>query len=152
MSESLAILSESVQRELMVEQLKVIFRKEKQIPNSVSYDMRRFVKQAGWQPDDIGLMEYTYISENNPENSLKLKFCVAGQAYCEEDECDDGSACKKTGLSNCSDTIETVDVYSFSFTFSYLRQFLSTKAAISEAEKYLGFEHTQSINHLIPLC
>jgi AraC-like DNA-binding protein len=152
MSESLAILSESVQRELMVDQLKIIFRKEKQIPNSVSYDMRRFVKQPGWQPDDIGMMEYTYISENNPDNSLKLKFCVAGQAYCEEDECNEHKVCSKTGLSNCSDIIDTVDVYSFSFTFSYLKQFLNTKAAISEAEKYLGFEHAQSATHLIPLC
>jgi AraC-like DNA-binding protein len=77
---------------------------------------------------------------------------VAGQAYCEEDECETGVACKKTGLNNCTEVVETVDVYTFNFTYSYLRQFLSTKAAVSEAEKYLGFEYTQSVTHLIPLC
>jgi AraC-like DNA-binding protein len=152
MQESLAILSESVRRDLMVEQLQVIYRREAQIPNSVSYDMRRYLKQPGWQPDDIGMMEYTYVSKNNPNNSLALKFCVAGQAYCEEDECETGVACKKTGLNNCTEVVETVDVYTFNFTYSYLRQFLSTKAAVSEAEKYLGFEYTQSVTHLIPLC
>lgn len=152
MQDSLAILTESIRRDIMVDQLNVIYQKEKNIPNSVNYDMRRYLRQSGWQPDDIGMMEYTYISENNPENSLKLKFCVSGQAYCEEDECEEGVVCKKTGLTDCSDVVDTVDVYTFQFTYSYLKQFLSFKAAVSEAEKYLGFEHTQSASLLIPLC
>lgn len=152
MPQSLAILSESVRRELMVEQLHVITRREKHIPNSVSYDMRRYVKQPGWQPDDVGMMEYTFISKNNPNNALVLKFCLAGQAYCEEDECQEGTVCKKTGSTNCGEVIETVDVYSFRFTYSYLKQFLNTKAAITEAEKFLGFQHQESGSHIIPLC
>jgi AraC family transcriptional regulator len=152
MPQSLAILSESVRRELMVEQLQVITRIEKNIPNSVSYDMRRYVKQPGWQPDDVGMLEYTYHSANNPANALVLKFCLAGEAYCDEDECAEGTICSKTGSTNCGEVIETVDVYSFSFTYSYLKQFLSTKAAISEAEKFLGFEYQESISHVIPLC
>jgi len=152
MPESLAILSESVRREIMVEQLNVITRQEKQIPNSVSYDMRRYLKQPGWQPDDVGMLEYSFIAANNPDNSLSLKFCLAGQAYCDEDECESGEVCKKTGKSDCSEVVETVDVYSFRFTYSYLKQFLSTKIAISDAEKFLSFEHDQSVSHIIPLC
>jgi AraC family transcriptional regulator len=152
MQESLAILTESIRRDLMVDQLKVIYQKEKNIPNSVNYDMRRYIKQPGWNPDDIGMMEYTYISENNAENSLRLKFCVTGQAYCEEDECAEGVVCKKTGLTDCSEVVDTVDVYTFDFTYNYLKQFLTTKAAVTEAEKFLGFEHTQSVSMVIPLC
>lgn len=152
MQESLAILSESVKRDLMVDQLHIVAQREKQIPNSVNYDMRRYVKQPGWQVDDIGMMEYTYVAAEHPENALTLKFCVAGQAYCDEDECAEGVVCSKTGSTNCNEVIDTVDIYSFSFTYGYLRQFLNTKAAISEAEKYLGFEHTESVSHIIPLC
>lgn len=152
MQESLSILAEAVQRDLMTDQLKLIIRQEKSIPNSVVYDMRRFVKQPGWQVDDIGMMDYTFISKGHPENAMELKFCLAGKAYCEEDECEEGVSCKKTGLENCKEEVDTVDIYSFRFSSTYLQQFASTKAAITEAERYLSFEHDQTISHIIPLC
>jgi AraC-like DNA-binding protein len=152
MHESLAILSESLRRDLMVDQLRLVAKQEKHIPNSVAYDMRRYAKQPGWQVDDIGMLQYSYVGKKNADNALELKFCLAGRAYCQEDECENGAVCKKTGLDNCSETLETVDVYSFKFTFSYLKQFVTTKVAVSEAEKYLSFTHAESVNHLIPLC
>jgi AraC-like DNA-binding protein len=152
MQESLAILAEAVQRDLMADQLRLVARQEKTIPNSVEYDMRRFVRMPGWQVDDIGMMDYTYVGKGSSENALELKFCLAGKAYCDEDECAEGVVCKKTGLANCKEEVETVDIYSFRFSSTYLQQFASTKAAISEAERYLSFEHDQTISHLIPLC
>ncbi len=152
MQESLAILSESVRRDLMVDQLNMIARQEKRIPNSVEYDMRRYVKQPGWQVDDIGMLEYKYVGKKSSENALELKFCLSGQAYCDDDECEEGRVCKKTGLADCSEVVDTVDVYSFRFTFSYLKQFLTSKVAVSEAEKYLSFQYTQTVSHIIPLC
>ena len=152
MQESLSILAEAVQRDLMVDQLRLVARQEKSIPNSVEYDMRRFMRMPGWQVDDIGMMEYTYVSQGSPQNALELKFCVSGKAYCDSDECEPGTACSKTGLENCSEEVETVDIYSFRFTSTYLHQFASTKAAVSEAERYLSFEHDQTISHIIPLC
>jgi len=148
----LNILSEAVQRDVMSHQLRQVVRLEKSIPGSVEYDMRRFVRMPGWQLDDIGMMEYNFVEKEAPENSLTLKFCVSGKAYCEEDECEEGVTCKKTGLNNCSEEVATVDVYTFRFTSTYLKQFASTKAAISEAERYLSFEHDQTISHIIPLC
>jgi len=97
-------------------------------------------------------MEYTYVSQGSPQNALELKFCVSGKAYCDSDECEPGTTCSKTGLENCSEEVETVDIYSFRFTSTYLHQFASTKAAVSEAERYLSFEHDQTISHIIPLC
>lgn len=152
MQESLSILAEAVQRDLMVDQLRLVARQEKSIPNSVEYDMRRFMRMPGWQVDDIGMMEYTYVSQGSPQNALELKFCVSGKAYCDSDECEPGTTCSKTGLDNCSEEVETVDIYSFRFTSTYLQQFASTKAAVSEAERYLSFEHDQTISHIIPLC
>ncbi|WP_416439291.1 helix-turn-helix domain-containing protein [Phnomibacter sp. MR] len=152
MQESLSILAEAVQRDLMVDQLRLVARQEKSIPNSVEYDMRRFMRMPGWQVDDIGMMEYTYVSQGSPQNALELKFCVSGKAYCDSDECEPGTTCSKTGLDNCSEEVETVDIYSFRFTSTYLHQFASTKAAVSEAERYLSFEHDQTISHIIPLC
>jgi AraC family transcriptional regulator len=152
MQDSLAILSESVRRDLMVDQLTLVARQEKHIPNSVEYDMRRYLKQPGWQVDDIGMLDYVYVGKKSPDNSLELKFCIAGQAYCTEEECAEGEICKKTGLTNCKEVAETVDVYSFRFTYSYLRQFLTSNVAVSDAEKFLSFQYNQSVSHIIPLC
>lgn len=152
MHDSLSILAESVQRDLMVDQLKMVTRREKSIPGSVEYDMRRFMRMPGWQVDDIGMLEYNYVGEKHPDNALQLKFCISGRAYCDEDECEEGSTCKKTGLANCKEEVETVDVYSFRFTYTYLRQFLTSKVAVSDAEKFLSFEYNQSVSHIIPLC
>ena len=116
MQESLSILTEAVQRDLMADQLRMVVRREKLIPNSVNYDMRRFVRMPGWQVDDIGLLEYNYVGKRHPENSLQLKFCLSGRAYCDEEECIEGEVCKKTGLDNCREEVDTVDVYSFRFT------------------------------------
>jgi AraC-like DNA-binding protein len=150
--QNLAILSESVRRDLMVDQLHLVARQEKHIPNSVEYDMRRYLKQPGWQVDEIGMLEYKYVAKKSAGNALELKFCLAGQAYCDEDECQQGDVCKRTGLPSCEDVVDTVDVYSFRFTFSYLKQFLTSKVAVSEAEKFLSFQYTQSVSHIIPLC
>ena len=152
MKESVTILSEAVQRELIPEQLEVLFRKEKNIPNSVEYDMRRIVRNPGWQVDDVGMMEYQFVSEDHADNALTLKFCISGRAYCESEECVEGQVCNKTGLSDCSEEVETVDVYSFRFSSTYLKQFANSKVAVSEAEKYLGFSHPESTRHIIPLC
>ncbi len=152
MQENLAILSEAVRRDLMVDQLNLIARQENHIPNSVEYDMRRYMKQPGWQVDDIGMLEYKFVSKKSAENALELKFCLSGQAYCDADECQEGEVCKKTGLATCDEVVETVDVYSFRFTVSYLKQFLTNKATISDAEQFLSFQHPQSVSHIIPLC
>lgn len=152
MNDSVSILSESIRRDLMVDQLKLVTHHEKNIPNSVSYDMRRYLKQPGWQNDDIGLLEYTYVGKKSQENALELKFCIGGQTYCTDSDCENDTSCKKTGSQFCADTVETIDVYSFKFTYGYLKQFVSTKSAISEAEKYLSFQHPETVKHLIPLC
>ncbi len=152
MQETLNILTESLQMDVMAEQLRVIYRQEKSIPNSVQYDMRRVIRHPAWQVDDIGMLEYQYVAKDHPDNAVQLRFCVAGKAYCEEDECEEGTICQKTGLSNCSDVVDTVDIYSFNFTASYLRQFLNSKVANSDAERYLGFDYDQHVSFVIPLC
>ncbi len=152
MNESVAILSEAVQRDLIPEQLEMILRQEKTIPNSVEYDMRRIIRHPGWQVDDVGMLEYQYVGDENPDNSLILKFCIAGRAYCENEDCVENEVCVRTGLLDCSEEVETVDIYSFRFSSTYLKQFAHSKVAISEADKYLSFLHPQSSQLIIPLC
>lgn len=146
------ILSESLQMDVLAEQLSVISRQERGIPNSVQYDMSRIERHPAWQVDDVGMLEYRFIEPGHPDNSLQLRFCMAGQAYCHEEECEDGKTCKRTGLKDCSKPVDTVDIYSFSFSATYLKQFLNTKASVTSAERYLAFQYEESVSFVIPLC
>ena len=65
--------------------------------------------------------------KNNPNaNYLELKFCVSGNVYCREKkmECD---YCRFSSSKNCVEKVDSVDVLSFTFTPSYLKQFTSGK-------------------------
>ena len=151
MPKSIPILVEALHHDVMLEDLQLLHQQEKVIPNSVQYDIRRYKKVAGWNADDTGMISYNYVGKKHKENALELKFCITGNAYCDEDECT-GDVCKKTGLSNCSDKQETIDVFSFSFTPSYLGQFLKTKYPDTRAEQILSFEQNKSVTHIVPLC
>jgi AraC family transcriptional regulator len=151
MPQSISILNEALRREVMLEDLQLIHQQEKLIPNSVQYDIRRYKKIQGWNADDMGMITYNYVSKKSPENYLELKFCVTGNAYCREDECT-GDLCKKTGLNNCSEQLETIDVFGFRFRPSYLGQFLRSKFPDTRAEKILSFQLNKSVSHTLPLC
>ncbi|MEO7312665.1 MAG: AraC family transcriptional regulator [Chitinophagaceae bacterium] len=151
MPKSIVILNEALRREVMVEDLQLLHQQDKLIPNSVQYDIRRYKKAEGWTADDMGMIAYNYVAKNSGDNCLELKFCVSGNAYCEEDDCS-GDYCKKTGVAACNEKTETIDVFGFRFTPSYLEQFLNSKFPDTRAEKILSFEHDTSVTHTLPLC
>ena len=151
MQKSISILNEALRREVMVEDLQLLHQQEKVIPNSVQYDIRRYKKVQGWNAEDMGMISYNYVSRKNRENYLELKFCVTGNTWCEEDQCTEGG-CKKTGHSKCAAKLETVDVFGFRFTPSYLGQFLKSKLPDTRAEQILSFQHNTSVTHILPLC
>ncbi len=151
MENTITIIEESVRRNVMTEQLQMLQRLEKKIPNSVEYDMRRYAKQTGWQVDDVGMMAYNYVGKNSDENYIELRFCMAGNAYCSSEECVQ-DYCTKANLKDCNGNVNTLDIYSFRFTASYLKQFLTTKAAVSDSETYLSFNKEESVTFSVPLC
>ncbi|MES2777163.1 MAG: AraC family transcriptional regulator [Bacteroidota bacterium] len=151
MPKSITILNEALRREVMVEDLLLLHQQEKVVPNSVQYDIRRYKRIQGWEADDTGMITYNYVSRKSNENYLELKFCITGNAYCEEDECT-GDLCKRTGLSNCAEKVETIDVFGFRFNPSYLGQFLTSKFPDTRAEQILSFQLNKSITHIVPLC
>ncbi len=152
MPESLNILNEAVQQQVMVHELELLEHTERNVPNSVRYEMRRYKKLSGWEANDVGMVEYNYVGKQHANNALELKFCIASGNYCENDECIKGRSCKKTGFTNCKEKTQTVDVFGFRFTPNYLSQFLKGSQSGTKAEQVLGFTYKQATTHIVPLC
>ena len=143
------ILMMAYKQPLMQDQLVLLQEKERQIPGSVQYSMKRFGRHPQWALEDMGEIVYHYRKEEPTQNYLELRFCVAGR-------------------------VDTVDVLSFRFLPVHLSQFarhltnfcfpqtnfclpqsnfsLSPRSVTTTSESLLEFRHTSSFSKTLPLC
>ena len=132
-------------------QLELLQEREKSIRGSVKYVFKRYRRLPQWNIDDMGLLNYHVVKTDSKENYLELKFCVSGNVYCREKntECD---FCKFSSSKTCMEKVDSVDVLSFSFTPSYLKQFTGGKKQSSLADEMLSFNQDTSFSKAMPLC
>jgi AraC-like DNA-binding protein len=123
----------------------------RQIPGSVNYTIRRFVKPNDWMQEDTGMIRYHYESEASEKNFLELRFCVTGQVYCKEhiDAC---NKCKVHETINCHEKLESINVLSFVFTATVLSQFVKRQSNDRFADEVLAFKHVSSFSKILPIC
>lgn len=156
------ILTRAYGQPVMQNQLTLLQEKERQIPGSVQYSIRRYGKHPQWSPDDMGEIVYHYRKEDPAQNYLELRFCIAGNVYCKRHsvrpasgsgydiQCD---ACKLNAASGCSERIDTVDVLSFRFLPVHLSQFIRPRRSDNTvSENLLEFRHTSSFSKTLSLC
>lgn len=126
-----------------------ICSKEQQIPGSVKYSIKRYERKDNTLFEDRGIIAYNFVSKNNVDNSLKLKFCVAGNIYCTQKNC---SKCSFGNAKNCTGSQPSLDVVSIKYAAAQLSQFISTKNAHSSLEPFLRFEKEEAFSKSLPLC
>ncbi|HEY4337439.1 MAG TPA: AraC family transcriptional regulator [Puia sp.] len=137
---------------VMQDQMIPVQEKEQQIPGSVQYTIKRYRKHPQWSLDDMGMMVYHYKKEDPSRNFLELRFCVAGNVYCQKKdiECD---SCKLNATPGCSERIDTVDVLSFRFLPVHLSQFAKPrKTNTTISEDLLEFQHPSSFSKTLSVC
>ncbi|HET9825515.1 MAG TPA: AraC family transcriptional regulator [Chitinophagaceae bacterium] len=146
------ILALAYKQAPMQEHLHLLHEKQRQIPGSVNYTIKRYHRHSQWTFEDTGMMVYHYEKSNPTENYLELKFCVTGNVYCrqKDTECD---MCKFNSSSNCVERVESVDVLSFQFSPVHLSQFVKQrKTNDTLTEDILNFKHGSSFTKILPLC
>ena len=141
---------------ILQEELLIVQEKERQIPGSVQYTIKRYRKNPQWNLDDVGSLVYHYGAgkkgDDATQNYLELRFCITGNVYCRNKavECD---ACKLNATPGCTERVETVDVLSFRFLSVHLSQFVRPrKAENTVSEDLLDFRHTTSFSKTLSLC
>jgi AraC family transcriptional regulator len=145
------ILEIAYKQPLMQNQMQLLMHKEKQIPGSINYSIKRFTKELQWNIEDTGMLIYHNEKNNHTEDYIQLKFCVSGNVYCREKktECD---FCKFNSSKTCVEKVDSVDVLSFTFSPSYLKQFTSDKKNTTLSDDVLSFAHKTSFSKILPLC
>ncbi len=131
--------------------MELLFSKDRLIPGSVEYSIRRYRHLPQWNIDDVGMVVYHYSKSDKEDNYLELKFCVSGNVYCREKkaECD---LCKFNSSKTCVEKVNSIDVLSFSFKPSYLTQFIKGRKTLSVSDEILAFRNTRSFSKTLPLC
>src|ERR1700761_7512195 len=145
------ILMMAYKQPVMQDQLVVLHEKDRQIPGSVQYTIKRYQKNPHWNLDDMGMMVYHYKKDDPSRNYLELRFCLAGGVYCRKKdiECD---SCKLNSTPGCSERIDTVDVLSFRFLSVHLSQFVRSQVArpgkseSTISDDLLEFRHATSFS------
>src|SRR5271154_3334125 len=121
------ILTMAYRQPVLQEDLHVILEKERQIPGSVQYTIRRYSKHPQRDLDDMGMLVYHVRKDEPAHNYLELRFCVAGNV--------------------------TADVLNFRFQSVHLSQFIGTRKSESTAsEELLNFRHPSSFSKTLSLC
>jgi AraC-like DNA-binding protein len=161
------ILMMAYKQPVMQDQLVLLQEKDRQIPGSVQYAIRRYQKNPHWNLDDTGMMVYHYKKDDPAQNYVELRFCLAGGVYCRRSakasagastnggpswdvECD---SCKVNSTPGCSERIDTVDVVSFRFLSVHLSQFARPRKLESTvSDELLDFKHTTSFSKTLSLC
>ncbi len=146
------ILTIAYKQPMMQGQLSLLQEKERQIPGSVQYTIRRYQKHPQWSLDDLGMMVYHCKKEDPSQNYLELRFCVAGNVYCKQKniECD---SCRLNASPGCSERVDTVDVISFRFLAVHMSQYVRPQRSdATVSEDLLAFRHPSSFSKVLPLC
>ena len=128
--------------------MNLLHMKEQHIPGSIQYVVRRYYPQQTWNSDDTGMLVYHYNEKTASENFLELRFCISGNKYCFERTC---SQCKELPTQNCSGKHETVDVFSFHFSSTFLHQFVHNVKLSNRKDEVLAFKHPNAFTKIFPL-
>ncbi len=126
--------------------LNLLEMKEHYVPGSARYVVRRYEAPQFWSAQDAGMMVYHYDKHNAEDNFFELRFCITGNKYCSEKNC---MACKQN--EDCK-SHETLDVFSFHFSSSFLYQFVHNIKLASRKDEVLAFKHPSSFHKLFPVC
>lgn len=127
----------------------LLYQKSQHIPGSIQYEIKRYYAQHPWVAEDTGMMVYHYNAKKPTENYLELRYCTTGNRYCEERSC---SHCGQLPTNQCSGKMQTVDVFTFHFTASFLHQFVHNVKLNNRKDEVLAFKHPHAFTKLFPVC
>jgi AraC family transcriptional regulator len=146
------IFSIAYKQPIMQGELRVLHEKGQHMPGSVQYSIKRHLKNPQWNIEDTGMLVYHYSKDARAEHSLELRFCIAGNVYCNQKDTECNS-CRLNSSHNCSEQVESVDVLSFRFSPVHLSQFVKPgKMENAISEDILQFRHKSSFTKILSLC
>lgn len=134
---------------LPVKHFDLITVKEQHIPGSVKYVVKRYYPTEKFSADDAGMLVYHFDENNTNENYFELRFCINGNKFCFEKDC---GQCAESPVKNCSSNHESLDVFSFYFSSTFLHQFVHNVKVSNRKDEVLAFKYPHSFTKIFPVC
>ncbi len=128
--------------------LQLVEEKSLAIPSAVQYSIKRYSKNPGMHFEDAGMVVYSFSSKKK-DNYLQLKFCVAGNTYCEDTDCKN---CNLGNFRDCAESADSMDVVQVHFSAGQLSQFIKSKTSNTLSDDVLNFRHQTSFSKMLPVC
>ncbi|WP_336515278.1 AraC family transcriptional regulator [Pollutibacter soli] len=150
MSESTDIISQALNQPVMVDEFVLLSKKEKQIPGTWQYQIRRYQKLSHWVVEDTGELTYNYNTGSQNGRYLELRFCIAGMSWCYENDAS-CEACRKGTDKRCEMRLPVLDVVSFRFEPEHLAHLVKGQRKKTPTLELLNFRNTQSFTRSIPI-
>lgn len=148
MIQTLDIL-QAAHRDTIDSRMDLLEMKEQDIPGSVHYVIRRYNAPVSLNMEDKGMLVYHYSKNQPEENFFEMRFCINGNKYCSGIDC---CACKEEEIQPDCKSHNTVDVFSFHFSASFLHQFVHNVKLSNRKDEVMAFTYPVSFNKLFPLC
>ncbi len=127
----------------------LMHEKKQQIPGAVQYKIKRYSRNLQVAVEDVGMVAYEYNAEKIRESYLQLKFCIAGNMYCEVENC---NFCNAGNTKKCNDSEHSIDVISIKFSPAQLSQFIKSRPNQDMGDSLLKFKYKSSFKRTIPVC
>jgi AraC-like DNA-binding protein len=128
--------------------LDLLYKKDQHIPGSIQYSIRRYFAHPAWVSEDTGMLVYHYNQKKPKENFLELRYCTTGNKYCPEKSC---SQCVHLPTMNCGGKQQTIDVFTFHFTSTFLHQFVHNVKLSNHKDEVLAFKHPNAFTKIFPV-
>ncbi len=131
------------------EGMPVLFSREKKIPGSWQYSLRRHSKENGSPVDDHGTLVY-HFDDDVEDRYLELRFCVSGQTFCKEPNanCEE---CKLNMNAQCVEQTGTIDLLQFRFEPLHLSNLIKSEGTSPEADSILNFRFNHAFTRPIDM-
>lgn len=116
----------------------VLFEKEQRLPGSIRYSITRYLSNDSLLSDDAGVLSYVVNKEERDDSYLQLNFCLTNN--------------KSSSEKNISSSSDTLDVFHFHFTSTFLNQFVQNVKLGNRKDEVLAFRHPFSFTKTFPVC
>lgn len=127
----------------------MVFFREKNIPGSWQYTIKRLQKTPGLQLEDTGTLHY-HFDASADKRYLELRFCISGQTYCSKSDmnCEE---CKLNKNADCVEQSGTIDQLQFRFEPIHLNNLINSESNHADTDAILNFRYTHTFSRSISI-
>jgi AraC-like DNA-binding protein len=150
MRESADILAQALNQDVILDEFQLLTEKEKQIPGTWQYQVKRYFRHPHWVVEETGQLIYHYETESDNSRYLELKFCISGNAWCR----DTNSNCEVCELKKdavCDQRLPALDLVSFRFEPEHLAHLVKGQRKKTPTLDLLNFRQSHSFVRNIPI-